>query len=164
MYDLFNPAGLRVLEDRNGAVAFGWLSPRVLYARAVGCLSGELGRSFTRELRTATRGMGCFSYFGDGSALSRCDLAALALFQGFVKASRSSLVTLKLLAQPAESRSFTAKLVEPMELLTDPAEFDAALANVVPASHVVQRPDPVWHVRAPMRPEHAAKFRSFAWH
>src|SRR3954469_21629937 len=63
MHDLFNPAGLRMLEDQKGAIAYGYVAPRVFYARFVGQLSAELGSSYVHHLDAAVRQAPALAYF-----------------------------------------------------------------------------------------------------
>jgi hypothetical protein len=154
MHDLFNPAGLGMLEDQKGAIAYGYVAPRVFYARFVGQLSAELGARYVEELDAAVGRVRALAYFADASALSEYDLAARTRFSRFVASRRvkfSSLVILTWVggSNPA-ARAFADALAEPVQILTEPLEFERALANVAepPARLVIELPQ-VWQVHAP---------------
>jgi hypothetical protein len=154
MHDLFNPAGLHVLEDREGAVAYGWIAHRVFYCRLVGCLSARLGTSFVQRLSGLLSDVPALAYFADASALEQYDLVARTRFQHLVLAERRKFVSMTILAWaggvgPA-ARNFATLLAGAIELLTDPAEFDRALLNVAPSPIRSPLPaEPVWQVHAP---------------
>src|SRR5258707_9586907 len=84
MHDLFNPAGLCLVEDRQGAIAYGYVAHRVLYSRFVGCLSAELGQTYVRQPEQVSRRGASFAYFADASALSGTDLQVRTCFARFV--------------------------------------------------------------------------------
>lgn len=154
MHDLFNPAGLGMLEDQKGAIAYGYVAPRVFYARFVGRLSAELGDSYVDELAAAVGQVPALAYFADASALSEYDLAARTRFSRFVANRRVKFASLVILtwagACSAAARAFADALGEPVQILTEPLEFERALANVVPppARFVIELPQ-VWQVHAP---------------
>ncbi len=151
MHDLFNPAGLCMLEDQQGAIAYGYVAPRVFYARFVGQLSAELGVGYVRQLEAA---------LGDGTGASvlcrhqrtprlRFDGArepdplgrqpsAQARFAGDFDGSGGP---------PSQAVAFADSLGEPVEILCDPLAFEDALANVAPPSQrLVSDLSPVWQV------------------
>ena len=153
MHDLFNPAGLGMLEDQKGAIAYGYVAPRVFYARFVGRLSAELGDSYVEELAAAVGQVPALAYFADASALGEYDLAARTRFSRFVANRRvkfASLVILTWAGGCSEARAFADALGEPVQILTEPLEFERALANVAPttAPVVIELPQ-VWQVLAP---------------
>jgi hypothetical protein len=154
MHDLFNPAGLGMLEDQKGAIAYGYVAPRVFYARFVGQLSAELGASYVDQLDAAVGQVPALAYFADASALSEYDLAARARFMRFVANRRVKFASLVILTwaggcKPA-ARAFADALGEPVQILTEPLEFECALANVAPQPTrlVIELPQ-VWQVHAP---------------
>jgi len=153
MHDLFNPAGLQMLEDRAGAVAYGWIAHRVLYGRFVGSLSAELGTSFVQRLAGLIDHVPCLAYYADASALEDYDLLARSRFQCFVLAERPRFVSLTMLTWRGGSgaaRDFAALLPEAMDLVTDPVEFDRLLADVARLPLCAPLPlEPMWHVHAP---------------
>lgn len=135
--EFFNPAGLDLLEDRAGAISYGFIAPRVLYTRVVGSLSAELGSTYVRCLAALLRGVTACAYFSDSSALDQYDCIARTRFQRFVLEHRVKLASLVILTwsegvSPA-ARAFAATVGEPVSILTDPAEFDRLLSNVAPA-------------------------------
>ncbi len=157
MHDLFNPAGLRMLEDQQGAIAYGYVAPRVFYARFVGRLSAELGTHYVNQLEVAVGRVPALAYFADESALREYDLLARTRFARFVANRRVKFASLAILTW-AESvgpaaRAFAESLGEPVDLFTDPLEFESALANVAPLHHWIARPltelAQVWQVHAP---------------
>jgi len=123
-----------MLEDRQGAVAYGYLAPRVLYARVVGCLSVGLGESYVRELEGATRGTAPLAYFADESALCAAHPTARSRFRAFVAAERwrfSSIVMLTWGARGAATvRSGSRLGGGRIEVVDEPIEFERALCNV----------------------------------
>ena len=154
MHDLFNPAGLRMLEDQKGAIAYGYVAPRVFYARFVGQLSAELGSNYVAQLDLAVGQVPALAYFADASALSEYDLIARTRFARFVAARRVKFASLVILTwaggiSPA-ARAFADSLGEPVQILTDPLEFERRLANVAPPPErlVIELPQ-VWQVHAP---------------
>jgi hypothetical protein len=134
MLELFNPAGLRMLEDRNGAVAYGYLAPRVLYARVVGCLSAELGQTYVQELNDATRRGGPLAYFADESALSTAHPLARKRFRAFVAAERCRFTSIVMLSWgpggATAARGSVERALGPIEFVDEPIEFERALCNV----------------------------------
>ncbi|MDF3064420.1 MAG: hypothetical protein K0R38_21 [Polyangiaceae bacterium] len=135
MYELFNPAGLRMLEDAEAAVAFGYVAPRVFYARFVGRLSATLGDSYLSALRVVLADVTTLAYFADASALRGYDHLARNRFEGLVRAEREKFASIVLLTQPSgaspASRAF-ADVWGEIKLLSEPLEFERALCNVAP--------------------------------
>lgn len=154
MHDLFNPAGLRMLEDQKGAIAYGYVAPRVFYARFVGRLSAELGTNYVRQLEAAVGQVPALAYFADASALSEYDLIAWTRFAQFVTHRRVKLASMVILTWAAgigpAARSFADSLGEPVQILTDPLEFERGLTNVapLPLGFAIELPQ-VWQVHAP---------------
>lgn len=154
MHDLFNPAGLRMLEDQKGAIAYGYVAPRVFYARFVGQLSAKLGANYVDQLDLAVGQVPALAYFADASALREYDLVARTHFARFVANRRVKFASLVILTWaggigPA-ARAFADALGEPVQILTEPFEFERALANVAPspARLLIELPQ-VWQVHAP---------------
>ena len=154
MHDLFNPAGLRMLEDQKGAIAYGYVAPRVFYARFVGQLSATLGSSYVAELDAAVGQVPALAYFADASALREYDLIARAPFARFVADRRVKFASLVILtwaeAIGPTARAFADSLGERVQILTCPLEFERALTNVAspPARFAIELPQ-VWEVHAP---------------
>jgi len=153
MHDLFNPAGLHMLEDRHGAVAYGWIARRVLYGRFVGSLSAELGVSFVQRLAGLIVEVPSLAYYADHSALEQYDLLARARFQRLVLAERPRFASVTLLTWGggggAAACDLAQLLPETIDLLTDPVEFDRLLLDVARLPACAPLPmEPVWHVHA----------------
>ncbi|HEX2873730.1 MAG TPA: hypothetical protein VHP33_20885 [Polyangiaceae bacterium] len=154
MHDLFNPAGLRMLEDKEGAIAYGYVAPRVFYARFVGRMSAELGTSYVRQLELAVGQVPALAYFADASALREYDLIARARFASFVVNRRVKFASLVILTWPqhdgAAASSFAQTLGEPVDVFTDPLDFELALGNVAPrVGRAITDLAHVWQVHAP---------------
>ncbi|RYZ02369.1 MAG: hypothetical protein EOO73_32205 [Myxococcales bacterium] len=134
-HELFNPAGLRMLEDRNGAVAFGYVAPRVFYARFVGPLSAALGDRYVQELSDVLASVSTLAYFTDASALRGYDGDARSRIEALVRAQRDKFASIVMLTQPSgawpASRAFADAWGE-IKLLTEPLDFERALCNVAP--------------------------------
>jgi hypothetical protein len=135
--EFFNPAGLDLLEDRSGAISYGFIAPRVLYTRFVGSLSAALGSSYVLCLEALLGGVTACAYFSDSSALDQYDCLARTRLLRFVAEHRVKFASLVLLTwaegvSPA-ARSFAVTVGEPVTILTDPVEFDRLLSNVAPA-------------------------------
>lgn len=135
--EFFNPAGLDLLEDRGGAISYGFIAPRVLYTRFVGSLSAELGTAYVYRVEALLRGVTACAYFSDSSALEQYDCVARTRFLRLVVQERAKLASLVMLTwsegiSPA-ARTFAAIVGEPVAILTDPEEFDRLLSNVAPA-------------------------------
>ncbi len=124
-----------MLEDREGAIAYGLIAPRVFYARFVGSLSAELGTNYVRRLETVLEGADSLAYFGDASALRTYDLVARTRFQLLVAARRTKFSALVFLTWDARytTQVFTDALGEAPQIYADPADFDRVLSNVAPA-------------------------------
>jgi hypothetical protein len=137
MQEFFNPAGLEISEDRSGAIAYGFIAPRVFYARFVGNLSATLAYDYVARLGKLVEGVPSLAYFADASAMTGYDYLGKARFQSFVQAQRLKLATLVILTWAGgltpSVRHFAASVGEPIVLLDDPSEFDRLLANLVPA-------------------------------
>jgi hypothetical protein len=123
-----------MLEDREGAIAYGFIAPRVFYARFVGGLSAELGTNYVRRLEVVLEREESLAYFGDASALRTYDLVARTRFQLLVASRRKKFSALVFLTWDARSRSeaFTDALGEAPQIYADPADFDRVLSNVAP--------------------------------
>lgn len=154
MHDLFNPAGLGMLEDQKGAIAYGYVAPRVFYARFVGQLSARLGSNYAERLDAAVEQVPALAYFADASALRDYEFMARTHFARFVANRRMKFASLVILTWAdsvgATARSFADSLGEPVRILSCPLEFERALANVAPttAPVVIELPQ-VWQVHAP---------------
>ncbi len=154
MQELFNPSRLRMVEDKNGAISYGWMAPRVLYARFVGALSAELGSTFVRDLEALVKDVTTVAYFGDASALTQYDLSARLRFQRLIEADRSKFAALVFLTwaegiSPA-ARNFAGKFRDCVRILADPDEFERGLTSLVPLPSVfAPSPAPLWHLPAP---------------
>jgi hypothetical protein len=154
MHDLFNPAGLRMLEDKQGAIAYGYVAPRVFYARFVGRLSAELGTSYVRQLELAVGQVPALAYFADASALREYDLIARTRFASFVVNRRVKFASLVILTWSQHdgraASAFAETLGEPVDILTEPLDFELALGNVAPrVGRAVTDLAHVWQVHAP---------------
>ncbi len=156
MVELFNPAGLRMLEDEKGAVAYGYLAPRVLYARVVGRLSAELGERYVREPAEATREAPASAYFADASALRGSHPLARSRFRAFVVAERARFTSIVLLTWA--TRGGAAAIVssdldrESIELVDEPIEFERALCNATTfPDRRAKDFAHVWQLHAPRR-------------
>ena len=157
MHDLFNPASLGMLEDQQGAIAYGYVAPRVFYARFVGRLSAELGTSYVHQLEAAVGEEPALAYFADASALTQYDLIARTRFARFVVNRRAKFASLVILTwaegvSPA-ARAFAASLGGGVQVLTEPLDFERTLANVAPLPErwVTELPQ-VWQVAVPSPP------------
>jgi hypothetical protein len=153
MHDLFNPAGLEMLEDQEGAIAYGYVAPRVFYARFVGQLSATLGSNYVARLDAAVGRGPALAYFADVSALREHDLTARALLARFIAERRARLASSVILTWPegigSRAHSFADSLGEPVQVLTCPLEFERALANVAPPARFAIELPQVWEVHAP---------------
>ncbi len=123
-----------MLEDREGAIAYGFIAPRVLYARFVGSLSAELGTAYVRRLEVALERVESLAYFGDASALRTYDLVARTRFQLLVASRRARFSALVFLTWDIRSTllAFTDALGDAPQIYADPADFDRVLSNVAP--------------------------------
>lgn len=153
MHELFNPAGLRMLEDRQAAVAFGYVAPRVFYARFVGRLSAELGRGYVQELKHVLAGVSTLAYFADHSALRGYEHVARNEFEALVRAERDKFASIVMLTQPSgagpASRAFAEGWGD-IKLLTEPLDFERALCNVAPfPDRTAKDWAHVWQVHSP---------------
>lgn len=156
MVELFNPAGLRMLEDPQGAVAYGYLAPRVLYARVVGRLSAELGARYVRELSAAALDASPLAYFADESALRASHPLARRRFRAFVDAERSRFTSIVMLTWSAPGASVARDVARfrpnAIELVEEPIEFERALCNAT--TFPDRRPKDfahVWRLHTPCR-------------
>jgi hypothetical protein len=155
MHDLFNPAGLSMLEDRQGAIAYGHVAHRVFYSRFVGHVVGELAHDYVRQLERVSRGAASFAFFVDASALREYDSSARACFAQFVLEWRAKLTSLTILTVAGcsgeASCALSAAVGEPVDILADPLEFERLLCNVAPPLSQRALPEwaQVWQVHAP---------------
>jgi len=135
--EFFNPAGLDLLEDRAGAISYGFIAPRVLYTRVVGAVADELCEGFVQRLEYVLRGAMPCACFSDLSALGRYDGQACSRFLRFVTEQRVKVASLAVLTWSEgvsrAARAFAATIGEPVAILTDPVEFERLLSNVAPA-------------------------------
>lgn len=170
MLELFNPAGLRMLEERQGAIAYGYVAPRVFYARFVGRISAALGDSYVQQFAHELNEVSTLAYFADTSALHEHDAAWRLRFERLVKAELRKFASIVLLAPQRAAgspwRALSAALQaaaptaggsagdpQPIKLLGEPLEFERALCNVAPFpdrttkdwAHVWQVHAPRWH-------------------
>jgi hypothetical protein len=153
MVELFNPAGLRIIEDRQGAVTYGFLAPRVLYARMVGLLSEGLGTRLTLELQSVTRGVASLAYFVDASALRDHEPRARGRFQALIRAERRRFASIAVLTQNPTGlieRELAVELGESVDLIYEPLEFERALCNVATfPDRTAKDWGHVWQLHAP---------------
>ncbi|HWA71322.1 MAG TPA: hypothetical protein VG937_03260 [Polyangiaceae bacterium] len=142
---------LEILKDEEGSVAIGWASDDVLYARLSGGLSAEIGSAFALKLQSLCEQVPTLAYFSDASELSHYDLLARSSFVRVVLANRRKFASLVILTWPEGispvTRNFVSVLGDPIEVLTDPAEFDAKLLRAAP--HGKHRLDPRTWVQLP---------------
>jgi hypothetical protein len=143
-----------MLEDQKGAIAYGYVAPRVFYARFVGQLSAMLGSDYVEQLDAAVGQGPALAYFADASAVREYDLIARRHFARLVASRRVKFASLVILAWAGDvgpaARAFADLLGDPVRILTCPLEFERALANVTPppARLVIELPQ-VWQVHAP---------------
>ncbi len=143
-----------MLEDRHGAIAYGCVAPRVFYARFVGSLSGPLGKSFAEQLRQAAGELGKLAYFADESALAECDVGARARLARLLGELRARLTSVVILSRQdgngPSSRTIVKAAGAPIEMLTEPIEFERALCNVAPfPDRSAKNWAHVWQVHTP---------------
>lgn len=143
-----------MLEDRQGAIAFGYVAPRVFYARFVGRLSAALGTGYVRNLVLATSDLTTLAYFADASALESYDPGARAAFEQFVASERAKLASIVILSGlggfGSPSRNLAHSAGEPIKVLTEPLEFERALCNIAPfPDRTAKDWAHVWQVHAP---------------
>jgi hypothetical protein len=136
MQELPTSAALQVLEDRSGAVEFGWIAPRVAYARFSGPLSAELGSSFVYQLERLIRAERYLAYFSDARALTAYDLIARTRFQRLLVTERARFTSVTMLTWsggigPA-ARAFAAALGVGAEMLANTDEFERRLSLAAP--------------------------------
>ena len=140
MQEFFNPAGLEISEDRAGAVAYGFIAPRVLYARFVGELSAELGADYVNRLMPLVAPLSSLAYFADASALTSYDYVARTRFLRFVLEHRDKLASIVMLTWSGgitpSARAFADAVGGPVAVLDDPGEFERLLSNLVPGALV----------------------------
>lgn len=152
MYELFNPAGLCMLEEPRAAVAFGYVAPRVFYTRFVGRLSAALAASYVRELSDALAGVSTLAYFADNSALSGYDDAARSRIESLVRAERAKFTSIVMLNHPSGSGAVSRAFANGggIKLLTEPLDFERALCNVAPfPDRTAKDWAHVWQVHSP---------------
>jgi hypothetical protein len=158
MLELFNPAGLRMLEELHGAIAFGYVAPRVLYARFVGRISSALGDRYVQQLAQLLNETTTLAYFADASALREHDASWRAPFERLVRAERGKFASIVFLTPPGAAGSATRALAgalgdgerEAIALLGEPLEFERALCNVAPfPDRTAKDWAHVWQVHAP---------------
>jgi hypothetical protein len=153
MYELFNPAGLRMLEDREAAIAYGYVAPRVFYARLVGRLSAGLAEQYARAFAEELSEVSALAYFVDASALSGQHHAARDRLEGLLRAERVKFASIVVLTAPSgagpASRAF-AEALSGLKLLSEPLEFERALCNVAPfPDRTAKDWAHVWQVHSP---------------
>jgi hypothetical protein len=145
---------LESLEDKDGAVAIGWLADDVLFSRFSGALGGELGARCASRLDALLGLVPAVHYFADSSALKQYDLLARSAFVRVLMANRRKFRSLVVLTwaeglSPA-SKAFVTALGEPTQVLADPADFHARLIRVAPLAK--QRLNPKTWVRSTADP------------
>lgn len=142
-----------MLEDREAAVAFGYVAPRVFYARFVGRLSFGLGERYVAELGQTLSEATKLAYFADASALRGYPHAARNRFEALVRAEQEKLASIVVLTPPSgagpASRAFADGWGE-IKLLREPLEFERALCNVAPfPDRTAKDWAHVWQVHSP---------------
>jgi hypothetical protein len=154
MVELFNPAGLRMLEDRQGAIAYGYVAPRVLYARFVGCLSAELGLAFVDELESVAGEVVSLAYFADTSALREYHPRASSRFKAFIIAQRQRFASIVMLTSAVRGgpawQALSEAAGDAAELVYEPLDFERALCNVATFPHrAIKDWAHVWQLHSP---------------
>lgn len=147
MQDFFNPAGLDVLDDGSGAVAFGLISKRVLYARFVGMLSTDLGATYAARVERLVASRAPLACFGDASGLRLHGSSAKARLLRFALAQCEWFPTFVLLTRKVRlapwARFRAIGRAEALTVLSDPVEFELWLSNVAPSCISTDSPEPI---------------------
>lgn len=129
------------LSDDHGSVSLDWVAEGVLFARAEGSLSAQLGAAFARALGTALQTSPSLHYFGDSSRLEQYDLLARSAFMRVVLADRKKIETFTLLtwAEGVSSvaRGFADLMGPSATVLTDRNDFDRRLLRLAPNARSV---------------------------
>jgi hypothetical protein len=129
------------LSDDHGSVSLDWVAPTVLYARAEGALSADLGSAFARALQAQLQAVPLLHYFGDSGRLEQYDLLARSAFMRVVLADRKRIQSFTLLTWAEGvsnvARGFADLLGPSATLLTNRMEFEQRLLRYAPGARVV---------------------------
>src|SRR5579859_5883914 len=127
---------LEVIGDAEGSATLGWVADGVFYARFVGGLSAKIGVKYAARLQELVNQVSSLQYFSDASALQTSDLLARSAFTRVVLANRRKFTSIVLLTWPdgitQVTRAFAAAIGEPVDVLTDPLQFEKRLIHAAP--------------------------------
>ena len=141
-----------MLRDTEGAVILGWVGEGVFYTRFVGTLSAELGDTAASHLKKVVAEVPSFAYFSDVSALRTYDLLARGALIRVILANRRRFADIVILTWSeginTAERGFAAAIGEPIQVLTDPTDFEMRLLRVAPLAKQTLDPK-TWTVTAP---------------
>jgi hypothetical protein len=129
------PFDAELLEDPRGLVLFGWVGPRVLYARCKGIVSADLGTAFVDRLGELMLRASAVDYFSDHASVTHYNPVARALFERFVLAGRAQFRSILLLGRsgaPRFSEALESALGESVHVVTSSVEFTARLTQAAP--------------------------------
>jgi hypothetical protein len=142
---------LEMLRDSEGAVIMGWVGEGVFYTRFVGTLSADLGEAAASHLKKVIAEVTTLHYFSDVSALRTYDLLARSALIRIILANRRRFADIVILTWSeginAAERGFAAAIGEPIEIITDPTDFEMRLLRVAPFAKQTLDPK-TWTVTA----------------
>jgi hypothetical protein len=132
----FRALPLEVMSDAQGSVAIGWVGPGVLFSRASGGISAEVGTAHAARIQSFADESPRVSFFIDGSRVKSYDLLARSAFVRVLMANRRKfcdLVLLTFATSPTPAEESMVRVVgEPFDLLRVPATFEDRLLAVAP--------------------------------
>jgi hypothetical protein len=145
-------ARLEEFGDSEGSIVLGWVDEGILYGRVSRGLSSGLGAAYAARLQAFADENGRVNYYCDASRLKHYDLLARSAFVRVVMANRRAFESLVILMfgkglSPAE-KAFVAVLGDGVDVIFDPAEFEARLYRVAPLAR--QHLDPKSWVKRPL--------------
>lgn len=133
---MMKPLTFERMRDDEGSALVGWAGDSVVYARAEGGLSADLGSRFAAQVEKLVVGVSGVHYFADSSRLTRYDLLARSAFVRVVLANRRRFESFTFLIWPDEvspaARAFASAIGGNVELCQELGEFEQRLLRHAP--------------------------------
>lgn len=137
------PLTFERMRDDEGSAVVGWAGDSVIYSRADGGLSADLGARFAAHVEKLMVGVSGVHYFADSSRLTRYDLLARSAFVRVVLANRRRFESFTFLIWPDEvspaARAFASAIGGNVELCQEVGDFEQRLLRHAPlARHRIE--------------------------
>jgi hypothetical protein len=143
---MMKPLTFERMRDHEGSIFVGWAGDSVVYMRAEGGLSAELGARFAAHLEKLVVGVSGVHYFADSSRMTRYDLLARSAFVRVALANRRRFESFTFLIWPDEvspaAQAFASALGGEVVLCQELGAFEQRLLRHAPLARHRIEPNP----------------------